>query len=100
MYCFLQNIEICIKLHYNKLTVGLCATKATVWIYIHAVFVYSECNSCAYGKESESMAGNTHVPDKLEGYMLQVRHALFELISVDDRIVSVEAYDDVAIEKT
>ena len=44
------------------------------------------------------MAGNTHVPDKLEGYMLQVRHALFELISVDDRIVSVEAYDDVAIE--
>lgn len=44
------------------------------------------------------MAGNTHVPDKLEGYMLQVRHALFELISVDDRIVSVEAYDDVAVE--
>lgn len=45
-----------------------------------------------------NMCGNTHVPDKLEGYLLQVRHALFELISVDDRIVSVEAYDDVAVE--
>jgi len=44
------------------------------------------------------MVGNTHVPDKLEGYLLQVRHALFELISVDDRIVSIEAYDDVAVE--
>lgn len=44
------------------------------------------------------MSGNTHVPDKLEGYMLQVRHALFELISLDERIVSVEAYDDVAVE--
>lgn len=44
------------------------------------------------------MPGNTHVPDKLEGYLLQVRHALFELISFDDRIVSVEAYDDVAVE--
>lgn len=44
------------------------------------------------------MAGNTHVPDKLEGYLLQVRHALFELISLDDRIVSVEAFDDVAVE--
>lgn len=44
------------------------------------------------------MNGNTHVPDKLEGYLLQVRHALFELISLDDRIVSVEAFDDVAVE--
>lgn len=44
------------------------------------------------------MSGNTHVPDKLEGYMLQVRHALFELISLDERVVSVEAYDDVAVE--
>lgn len=44
------------------------------------------------------MSGNTHVPDKLEGYILQVRHALFELISVDERIVSIEAYDDVAVE--
>lgn len=37
------------------------------------------------------MSSNTHVPDKLEGYMLQVRHALFELIPLEDRIVSVEA---------
>ena len=44
------------------------------------------------------MSGNTHVPDKLEGYLLQVRHALFELISVDDCVVSVEGYDDVAVE--
>lgn len=45
------------------------------------------------------MSDSTHVPDKLEGYMLQVRHALFELISVEDFVVSVEAYDDVAVEK-
>ena len=44
------------------------------------------------------MSGNTHVPDKLEGYLLQVRHALFELIPSEDRIVSVEAFDDVAVE--
>lgn len=45
------------------------------------------------------MSDNTHVPDKLEGYMLQVRHALYELICLDERVVSVEAYDDVAVEK-
>ena len=44
------------------------------------------------------MSSNTHVPDKLEGYMLQVRHALLELIPLEDRIVSVEAFDDVAVE--
>lgn len=45
------------------------------------------------------MRDNTHVPDKLEGYLLQTRHALFDLISLEpDRIVSVEAYDDVAFE--
>ena len=38
------------------------------------------------------MSDNTHVPDKLEGYMLQVRHALYELICLDERVVSVEAY--------
>ena len=37
------------------------------------------------------MSDNTHVPDKLEGYMLQVRHALYELICLDERVVSVEA---------
>lgn len=45
------------------------------------------------------MKDYTHVPDKLEGYLLQTRHALFDLISFDPyRIVSVEAYDDVATE--
>lgn len=45
------------------------------------------------------MKERTHVPDKLEGYLLQTRHALFELICFEpNRIVSVEAYDDVATE--
>ena len=44
------------------------------------------------------MSKRTHVPDKLEGYMLQVRHALYNLISTEDVIVSVEGYDDVAVE--
>lgn len=43
---------------------------------------------------------STHVPDKMEAYMLQVRHALFELICAaeESNIISVEAVDDVAIE--
>ena len=45
------------------------------------------------------MPDNIHVPDKLEGYMIQVRHALYEFIFLDERIVSVEAYDDVALKK-
>lgn len=45
------------------------------------------------------MKDNTHVPDKLKGYLLQTRHALFDLISLEsNRVVSVEAYDDLAIE--
>lgn len=44
------------------------------------------------------MPNKTLVPDKLQGYLLQVRHMLFELISVDDRIVSIEKLDDVAVE--
>lgn len=45
------------------------------------------------------MSRRTHVPDKLEAFLLQVRHALFELISADENsVVSVEAYEDVAIE--
>lgn len=31
------------------------------------------------------MSNKTLVPDKLQGYLLQVRHMLYELISVDDR---------------
>ena len=43
---------------------------------------------------------STHVPDKLEAYMLQVRHALFELICApeESNIISVEAVEDVAVE--
>lgn len=44
------------------------------------------------------MPNKTLVPDKLQGYLLQVKHMLFELISVDDRVVSVEKLDDVAVE--
>ena len=43
---------------------------------------------------------STHVPDKLEAYMLQVRHALFELVSASEEsaVISVEAIDDIAID--
>lgn len=44
------------------------------------------------------MPNKTLVPDKLQGYLLQVKHMLYELISVDDRIVSVEKLDDVSVE--
>lgn len=44
------------------------------------------------------MSNKTLVPDKLQGCLLQVRHMLYELISVDDRIVSVDKLDDVAVE--
>lgn len=44
------------------------------------------------------MPNKTLVPDKLQGYLLQVKHMLYELISVDDRVVSVEKLDDVAVE--
>lgn len=43
---------------------------------------------------------NTHVPDKLYSFVLQVRHLLYELLSIEDdnAIVSTEAIDDVAVE--
>lgn len=44
------------------------------------------------------MCKNTHVPDKLEGYLLQTRHALYNLILLGEGVVSVEAIDDVAVE--
>lgn len=44
------------------------------------------------------MSNNTHAAGQMQGYMLQVRHMLFELISLDDIIVSVEKLDDVAVE--
>lgn len=45
------------------------------------------------------MDDKTHVVGQLQGYLLQVRHMLFELISVDKRTVSLELYDDVAVQK-
>lgn len=44
------------------------------------------------------MSNKTHAVGQLQGYMLQVRHMLFELISLDDIVVSVEKLDDVAVE--
>jgi len=44
------------------------------------------------------MSNNTHAVGQMQGYMLQVRHMLFELISLDDITVSVEKLDDVAVE--
>lgn len=46
------------------------------------------------------MCNNTHAVGQMQGYMLQVRHMLFELISLDDIIVSIEKLDDVAVELT
>lgn len=45
------------------------------------------------------MKDRTHVPDKVYSYLIQVRHMMCELISLDlKRIVSIEAFDDVAVE--
>lgn len=44
------------------------------------------------------MADNTHAVGQLQGYILQVRHMLFEMISLDDIVVSIEALDDVAVQ--
>ena len=45
------------------------------------------------------MTDNTHAAGQMQGYMLQVRHMLFELISHDDKVVSIEKLDDIAIEE-
>lgn len=48
----------------------------------------------------EARLKNTHVPDKVYAYSLQVRHALFELLDCSDtEMVSIEVFDDIAIEK-
>ena len=42
---------------------------------------------------------NTHVPDKLYGYGLQVRQMLYELLNCSiDSVVSIEKFDDVGVE--
>ena len=47
----------------------------------------------------QSPSSNTHVPDKVYSFTLQIRHMLYELISLDSKsIVSTEAYDDVAVD--
>ena len=46
------------------------------------------------------MADNTHAVGQMQGYMLQVRHMLFELISLNPITVSIEKLDDVAIESS
>ena len=44
--------------------------------------------------------GNTHVPDKVYAYSLQVRHMMFELLECKEGdAVSVEVFDDIGIEK-
>lgn len=42
----------------------------------------------------------THVPDKVYAYSLQVRHMLYELLNcANDDVVSIEVFDDIATEK-
>jgi len=49
--------------------------------------------------EKKITVANTHVPDKLYGYGLQVRQMLYELLNCDmDSVVSVEKFDDVGVE--
>lgn len=49
--------------------------------------------------EKEVTIANTHVPDKLYGYGLQVRQMLYELLNCEiDSVVSVEKFDDVGVE--
>jgi len=43
------------------------------------------------------MADKTHAVGQLQGYLLQVRHMLYELTSLDDIVVSIEELDDVAV---
>ena len=49
--------------------------------------------------ETRISIANTHVPDKLYGYGLQVRQMLFELLNCEiNSVVSVEKFDDIGIE--
>jgi hypothetical protein len=51
-------------------------------------------------KIKEARLVNTHVPDKVYAYTLQIRHALYELLDcTGDDTVSIEVFDDVAVEK-
>lgn len=49
--------------------------------------------------EKEVTIANTHVPDKVYGYGLQVRQMLYELLNCGiDSVVSIEKFDDVGVE--
>ncbi len=45
------------------------------------------------------MCDHTHAGGQMLGYMIQARHMLSELISVEDFVVSAEMLDDVAVEQ-
>lgn len=50
-------------------------------------------------KEKEITVANTHVPDKMYGYGLQVRQMLYELLNCGiNSVVSIEKFDDVGVE--
>lgn len=42
--------------------------------------------------------GNTNAVGQMQGYLLQVRHMLYNLISLEDIVVSIEKIDDVSVE--
>ncbi|WP_310832314.1 ABC-three component system protein [Paenibacillus pedocola] len=57
-------------------------------------------NSQNNNEEKEINLSNTHVPDKVYAYSLQVRHVLYELLSCSGNdVVSIEVLEDVAIER-
>ena len=65
--------------------------------YIKKCAITSEVINVA--DEKEVTIANTHVPDKLYGYGLQVRQMLYELLNCEmDSVVSVEKFDDVGVE--
>ncbi len=43
-------------MHYNISTVGLCATKATVWVYSHAVFYFDQLGRVIIVAKNEAIA--------------------------------------------
>lgn len=49
--------------------------------------------------ENDVNIANTHVPEKLYGYGLQVRQMMYELLNCEiDSVVSVEKFDDLGVE--
>ena len=49
---------------------------------------------------SKTNLSNTHVPDKVYAYSLQIRHMMYELLDCKDGdAVSVEVFDDIGVER-